>query len=116
VLIALIAGALLGIALGTVRGGGAVLAVPVLGYLLGQSVHAATAESLVIVLGASSAGAISHARHGAACWKPPSRSRSLRFPEASQAPSPTTSSPHALLDRPRSVPEHRRRPARRRRT
>jgi uncharacterized membrane protein YfcA len=69
VLIALVAGALLGIALGTVGGGGAVLAVPVLVYLLGQSVHAATAESLVIVLGASSAGAISHARHGAACWK-----------------------------------------------
>jgi uncharacterized membrane protein YfcA len=68
-LVALIAGALLGLTLGTVGGGGAVLAVPVLVYLLGQSVHAATAESLVIVVGASSAGAISHARHGVACWK-----------------------------------------------
>lgn len=68
-LIELAAGALLGIALGTVGGGGAVLAVPVLVYLLGQSVHAATTESLVIVVAAAAAGAASHARHGAVCWR-----------------------------------------------
>jgi uncharacterized protein len=68
-LIALVAGALLGIALGSVGGGGAVLAVPVLVYLLGQSVHAATTASLVIVVGAALAGALSHAREGAVCGR-----------------------------------------------
>jgi uncharacterized membrane protein YfcA len=68
VLIALAAGALLGVALGTVGGGGAVLAVPVLVFLLGQSVHEATTASLVIVLAAATAGAASHARHGTSCW------------------------------------------------
>jgi uncharacterized membrane protein YfcA len=69
VLVALAAGLLLGLALGTVGGGGAVLAVPVLIYLLGQSVHAATAESLLVVVGAAGAGAAGHARHGTVCWK-----------------------------------------------
>ena len=69
VLVALAAGLLLGLALGTVGGGGAVLAVPVLIYLLGQSVHAATAESLLVVVGAAAAGAIGHARHGTVCWQ-----------------------------------------------
>ena len=45
------------------------LAVPVLIYLLGQSVHAATAESLLVVVGAAAAGAIGHARHGTVCWQ-----------------------------------------------
>jgi uncharacterized membrane protein YfcA len=69
VLVALVAGALLGLALGTVGGGGAVLAVPVLVYLLGQSVHAATTESLVIVAGAAAAGAVGHARQRTVCWR-----------------------------------------------
>jgi uncharacterized membrane protein YfcA len=69
VLVALTAGLLLGLALGTVGGGGAVLAVPVLIYLLGQSVHAATAESLLVVVGAAGAGAVGHARHGLVCWR-----------------------------------------------
>ena len=68
-LIALVAGALLGVALGTVGGGGAVLAVPVLVFLLGQSVHEATTASLVIVLAAAAAGAAGHARHGQSCWR-----------------------------------------------
>lgn len=68
-LIALAAGACVGIAVGLAGGGGAVLAVPVLVYLLDQSVHAATTESLVIVVGASGAGAISHARHHVVCWR-----------------------------------------------
>jgi uncharacterized protein len=69
VLVALAAGLLLGLALGTVGGGGAVLAVPVLVFLLGHSVHAATTESLVIVLAAAAAGAAGHARHGLSCWR-----------------------------------------------
>lgn len=68
-LIALVAGALIGLALGTVGGGGAVLAVPVLVYLLDQPVHVATTTSLVVVVGAAGVGAAGHARRGAVCWK-----------------------------------------------
>lgn len=68
-LIAVVAGGLLGITLGTVGGGGAVLAVPVLVYLLGQSVHDATTASLIIVVGAAGAAAVGHARRGSVCWK-----------------------------------------------
>jgi uncharacterized membrane protein YfcA len=69
VLLALVAGTLLGIALATAGGGGAVLAVPVLAYALHQSVQSATAESLVIVVGAAGAGALAHARQHAVCWR-----------------------------------------------
>lgn len=68
-LVALVAGVLLGVALGTVGGGGAVLAVPVLVYLLGQTVHDATTASLVIVAAAAASGATSHARQRAVCWR-----------------------------------------------
>ena len=68
-LIAVVAGGLLGIMLGTVGGGGAVLAVPVLVYLLGQTVHAATTGSLIIVVGAAGVAAVGHARRGAVCWR-----------------------------------------------
>lgn len=68
-LLALIAGAALGIALATTGGGGAVLAVPVLAYALGQDVRDATTESLVIVIAAASAGAFGHARTHAVCWR-----------------------------------------------
>ncbi len=68
-LIAVVFGGLLGITLGTVGGGGAVLAVPVLVYLLGQSVHAATTSSLIIVVAAAGVAAVGHARRGAVCWR-----------------------------------------------
>lgn len=42
-------GVLVGIVVGVLGAGGGMLSVPVLVYLLGQSAHAATAESLVIV-------------------------------------------------------------------
>ncbi len=69
VLVALVAGACVGVAVGLAGGGGAVLAVPMLVYLLDQSVHAATTESLVIVVAASGAGAVGHARHHTVCWR-----------------------------------------------
>lgn len=62
-------GLALGLALGTVGGGGAVLALPVLVYVLGQGVHAATTASLLVVAGAALAGAIGHARGGRVCWR-----------------------------------------------
>jgi uncharacterized membrane protein YfcA len=45
-------------------GGGSVLAVPVLVYVLGQSVHQATTASLVVVTAGAVVGGPSHARGG----------------------------------------------------
>jgi hypothetical protein len=55
-------GLAIGIALGMLGGGGSVLAVPVLVYVLGQSVHEATTASLVVVTAAAVAGGLGHAR------------------------------------------------------
>ncbi len=49
VVVALVAGALIGVSLGALGGGGSILAVPVLVYLLGQSAVQATTGSLVVV-------------------------------------------------------------------
>jgi uncharacterized membrane protein YfcA len=61
-------GLAIGVALGLLGGGGSVLAVPVLVYVLGQDVHAATTASLVIVTAAGVAGGVRHARGGRICW------------------------------------------------
>ncbi len=61
-------GLLIGLAVGMVGGGGAVLAVPVLVYVLGLDVHEATTTSLAIVAAASAAGALGQARRGTICW------------------------------------------------
>jgi uncharacterized protein len=63
-LLALPFGLAIGILLGLVGGGGSILAVPVLVYVLGQPVHAATSESLFVVGVASLVGAADHARVG----------------------------------------------------
>lgn len=63
-------GIAIGLAVGMVGGGGAVLAVPVLVYLLGEDVHAATTASLLVVAAASLAGAVGQARRGRVCWGP----------------------------------------------
>ena len=47
--VAAAAGLLIGLALGALGGGGSILAVPVLVYLLGQSPAEATTGSLVVV-------------------------------------------------------------------
>ena len=56
VLVAIPFGLAIGIALGMLGGGGSVLAVPVLVYVLGQSVHQATTASLVVVTAGALAG------------------------------------------------------------
>jgi hypothetical protein len=61
---ALAFGPLIGLILGMVGGGGAVLAVPALVYAVGLDVHAATTASLAVV----AAGAVGQARRGAVCW------------------------------------------------
>jgi uncharacterized protein len=62
------AGLGVGLAVGMVGGGGAVLAVPVLVYAGGLGVHEATTVSLAVVAGAAVVGAVTQARRGAVCW------------------------------------------------
>jgi uncharacterized membrane protein YfcA len=63
-LLALPFGLAIGLLLGLVGGGGSILAVPVLVYVLGQPVKEATTESLLVVGTAALVGAIDHARVG----------------------------------------------------
>jgi uncharacterized membrane protein YfcA len=62
-------GVVIGLSIGMLGGGGSVLAVPVLVYVLGQSVHDATTASLVVVTAGALAGGIGHAREGRVCWR-----------------------------------------------
>ena len=62
--LAIVAGLLIGLSLGALGGGGSILAVPALVYLLGQSPHQATTASLLVVGAAAVVGAITHARAG----------------------------------------------------
>lgn len=67
--LALVAGAVIGLALGALGGGGSVLAVPALIYLLGFTPAAATTASLIIVTATSAAALYAHARDGNVRWK-----------------------------------------------
>lgn len=62
-------GLAIGLALGMLGGGGAVLAVPVLVYVLGQDPHMATTTSLVVVALAALAAGAGQARQGRICWR-----------------------------------------------
>ena len=62
--IAIPAGLLIGLSLGALGGGGSILTVPVLVYLLHQPPHAATAGSLLIVGITATAGMVAHRRAG----------------------------------------------------
>ncbi|MGY5032993.1 sulfite exporter TauE/SafE family protein [Streptomyces sp. 900116325] len=68
-ILALVAGAVIGLALGALGGGGSVLAVPALIYLLGFSPAAATTASLIIVTATSATALYAHARDGNVAWK-----------------------------------------------
>ncbi|MEU6663137.1 sulfite exporter TauE/SafE family protein [Streptomyces sp. NPDC046821] len=68
-ILALVAGAVVGLALGGLGGGGSVLAVPALIYLLGFSPVAATTASLIIVAATSLSSLIAHARDGNVQWR-----------------------------------------------
>jgi uncharacterized membrane protein YfcA len=69
VLLAIPFGLAIGLAVGTLGGGGSVLAVPVLVYVLDQTVPEATTTSLVVVAAGAVAGGLSHARAGRVCWR-----------------------------------------------
>ena len=62
--IAIGAGLLIGLTLGALGGGGSILTVPALVYLLGESAHQATSTSLLVVGAAAVAGMATHARAG----------------------------------------------------
>ena len=64
VLVAVVAGALIGLSLGALGGGGSILAVPVLAYGLGQSPAEATTGSLVVVGVTAVLGAVTAHRAG----------------------------------------------------
>ena len=68
-LLAIPFGLLIGLAVGTLGGGGSVLAVPVLVYVLDQTVPQATTASLVVVAAGAVAGGLGHARVGSVCWR-----------------------------------------------
>ncbi|MFF8996205.1 sulfite exporter TauE/SafE family protein [Streptomyces sp. NPDC014983] len=68
-ILALVAGAVVGLALGGLGGGGSVLAVPALIYLLGFTTAEATTASLVIVTLTSVTALVGHARDGNVVWR-----------------------------------------------
>lgn len=68
-LLALPFGLAIGLAVGTLGGGGSVLAVPILVYVLDQNVGEATTASLVVVAVGAVAGSLGHARAGRVCWR-----------------------------------------------
>lgn len=69
ILLAVVFGLLIGAVVGTVGGGGAILALPVFVYVLDQGVSSASTASLIVVALGASAGAGSHAVHGHLCWR-----------------------------------------------
>ncbi|MGW7355198.1 sulfite exporter TauE/SafE family protein [Streptomyces sp. NPDC054802] len=69
VVLALLAGALVGVALGALGGGGSLLTVPALIYVLGFSPAAATTASLLIVTATAATALYAHARAGNVRWR-----------------------------------------------
>lgn len=67
-LIAVALGVAVGLVLGVLGGGGAILTVPALVYLLGMPAAEATTASLVIVGVAAATSSLTHARAGAVRW------------------------------------------------
>ena len=67
-ILAIVLGLAIGLALGSLGGGGSILAVPVLAHLAGQSAAAATATSLVAVGVSAAVGSVGHARSGHVRW------------------------------------------------
>lgn len=67
--VAIVLGLAIGMIVGAVGGGGAILALPVLIYVLGEPVGPASTASLVVVSVAAAIGAGSLARHGRVCWR-----------------------------------------------
>jgi uncharacterized protein len=69
VLLAILFGTAIGLAVGMLGGGGSVLAVPVLVFVLGEDLPDATTAGLVVVGTGALAGAARHALAGRVCWR-----------------------------------------------
>ncbi|WP_119697727.1 sulfite exporter TauE/SafE family protein [Microbacterium halotolerans] len=69
IVIALALAGLVGVSLGLLGGGGSILAVPILTYVLGMEPREAIAASLFIVGATSAVSMIGHARAGRVRWK-----------------------------------------------
>jgi len=68
-LLAVFAGSLVGLSLGMIGGGGSILAVPLLVYLVGvPSPHVAIGTSAIAVALSAFANLVDHARRGNVCW------------------------------------------------
>ncbi len=68
-LLDLVLGFAIGLSLGLLGGGGSILTVPMLGYLVGQTPQAAVTASLAIVGANSALGAFFHRTHGTLNWR-----------------------------------------------
>lgn len=68
-LVALLFALLIGVSLGLLGGGGSILTVPILRYVLGMEGHEAIATSLLVVGTTSLAALIAHARKGRVQWR-----------------------------------------------
>ena len=62
-------GLAIGVVVGAVGAGGAILAFPVLVYVLGEGVGPASTASLIVVAVAAAVGGSALARHGQVCWR-----------------------------------------------
>lgn len=69
ILLAIPFGLVIGLIVGAVGGGGAILALPVLVYVLDEPVGPASSASLIVVAIAAAVGAGSLARNGHVCWR-----------------------------------------------
>src|ERR1700680_4806964 len=68
-LLAILSGSLVGFSLGVIGGGGSILAVPLLVYVVGvRSPHVAIGTSSIAVAASAFANLIDHARRGHVCW------------------------------------------------
>ncbi|MCQ6244658.1 sulfite exporter TauE/SafE family protein [Streptomyces malaysiensis] len=96
-ILALIAGAVVGLTLGALGGGGSVLAVPALIYLLGFTPAAATTASLIIVTATSLTALYAHARAGQVRWKAGAAFAAAGILPAAAAGAASTHLPPAVL-------------------
>ncbi|GGS01037.1 UPF0721 transmembrane protein [Streptomyces nojiriensis] len=95
--LALAAGAVIGLALGALGGGGSVLAVPALIYLLGFTPAAATTASLIIVTATSATALYRHATSGNVRWKTGALFAAAGIPPALAAATLATRVPEPAL-------------------
>ncbi|MEV5705013.1 sulfite exporter TauE/SafE family protein [Actinoallomurus sp. NPDC052274] len=95
--LALIAGGAVGLALGGLGGGGSMLAVPALIYLLRFSPSQATTASLLIVATTSLIGLLAHARAGRVRWRTGTLFATAGLPAAAAAGAISAHLPGALL-------------------